>query len=652
VLATSREPLGLAGEQLYPVPPLDVPADAVDGRPESLHAFSAVRLFVARAMAAAPGFVLDRHSAVAVAAICRRLDGLPLALELAATRVRGLGVHEVARRLDRRFMLLADGRRGGPGRQQSLRAVIDWSWELLTDDERVVLRRLAVHVEGCTLESAEAVGAGEDVPADLVAGVLVRLVDRSLVSVVDGAEGPRYRLLESVSAYCLERLDEAGEAATVRERHRSHYVGLAERIAPQLHGAGQRRGLQQLDAETANLRAALDEAVRGGAAAEAHRLVNALAWYWVLRGRLGEAHHSLTAALDTAGPSAARATTATWRAAVELRLGDPSRPADAPDAGSSCDDRAGLARALWYLGHARIGFGTAATSSAPVDQAFALFRELGDRWGIAAALCSRARQALDRGDLAALRADGERSRTLFRELGDGWGEMQAGFVLGVLAQITGDYARAARLHHSAVHAGEELGMWTDVSDNLCQLGRLALLTGDHADAERLHERARGLAVEQGYTVGEEFAEVGIALGARRRGDLDRAEPLLRKWLEWDRAMHSDPGAALILAELGFVAELRGDAESAREMHGEGLTAARKSGDPRAVALALEGLAGAHALAGDRELAAGLLAEAAATRLAAGAPLPAAERGDVDRITAAIADPSSCSPPEARLSSRR
>ncbi|WP_308282642.1 BTAD domain-containing putative transcriptional regulator [Pseudonocardia nigra] len=208
VLATSREPLRLAGEQLFPVPALELPDSEHGRRPESLLAFSAVRLFVTRTAAADPGFVLDQHNAPAVTVICRRLDGLPLALELAATRVRAFGVHELARRLDQRFQLLADGRRGGPTRQQSLRAVIDWSWELLTHDERVVLRRLAVNVDGCTLEAAEAVSADEDVPADLVAGLLVRLVDRSLVSVVDGPDGPRYRLLESVTAYCLERLHE------------------------------------------------------------------------------------------------------------------------------------------------------------------------------------------------------------------------------------------------------------------------------------------------------------------------------------------------------------------------------------------------------------------------------------------------------------
>ncbi len=379
--------------------------------------------------------------------------------------------------------------------------------------------------------------------------------------------------------------------------------------------------------------------MRGDAAEEALRLVNALAWYWVLRGRLGEARRSLTAALGTTGPAPAiaRGTAATWRAAVALRLGDEKGRADvpAPQAGSSSEERSALATALWFLGHAHTGFGTAADGAEPVDRALAVFRELGDRWGIAAALCARARQALGRGDLVALRADGEHSRTLFRELGDAWGEMQAGFVLGVLAQITGDYTRAARLHRSGVRTAEELGMWTDASDHLCQLGRLALLTGDHARAEQLHDRARQLAAEQGYTVGEEFAEIGIALGARRRGDLDRAESLLRKWLEWDRAMDSDTGAALILAELGFIAELRGHAESAQAIHTEGLTAARNTGDLRAVALALEGLAGAHAIAGEGEHAARLLAEAAATRDAVGAPLPPAERGDLDRITSAV-----------------
>ncbi|HEX2313145.1 MAG TPA: tetratricopeptide repeat protein, partial [Thermomonospora sp.] len=208
-------------------------------------------------------------------------------------------------------------------------------------------------------------------------------------------------------------------------------------------------------------------------------------------------------------------------------------------------------------------------------------------------------------------------------------------VLGDLAEVTGDYDRAAALHQEGLRVAEDLRLWTDVPDKLSQLGRIALLTGDDAQADRLHERARRLAVEQGYTVGEEFAELGLALAARRGGDLDRAEALYRRWLEWCRRLQGDFGVAFILAELGFVAELRGDAATALALHEEGLAAARATGSPRAMALALEGLAGAHALAGRHAHAAELLGTATATREAVGAPLPRAERTDVDRITAAL-----------------
>ncbi len=184
VLATSREPLGLAGEVVWGVPPLDVPA--ADAEPEALADRSAVQLFVARAAAAAKGFRLDAGTAAPVAELCRRLDGIPLALELAATRVRALGVHGVVARLDDRFRLLAAGHRGAPPRQQTLQAMIDWSWELLSTPEQILLRRLAVHADGGTLDAAEAVCAGDDLPAADVPDLLARLVDRSLV---DG--GPR-----------------------------------------------------------------------------------------------------------------------------------------------------------------------------------------------------------------------------------------------------------------------------------------------------------------------------------------------------------------------------------------------------------------------------------------------------------------------------
>ncbi|WP_433247106.1 BTAD domain-containing putative transcriptional regulator [Streptosporangium sp. CA-135522] len=640
VLATSREPLGLAGELLWPVAPLEPPDPAADADPASVRRSGAARLFVARAAAAMPGFTLDAGNARAVAVICRRLDGIPLALELAATRVRALGVHELADRLDDRFRLLATGHRGAPARQRTLRAMIDWSWELLTAPERIVLRRLAVHADGCTLQAAEEVCAGDGVRAAEVADLLARLVDRSLVVVADGARGPRYRLLESIAAYCVERLHEMDDFEGVKRRHVHHYTTLAERAEPHLYGHDQRRWLELLDAEAANLRVALDSSVRHGDPRPALRLVNAMAHHWLLRGRFGEGRRSLGAALAVGGeaPAAARARAVAWEVGFSLLAGeDTDRAARSRTALALCDDagdpgvRAG---ARWSLGFALFNTGDLTASEDLANDALAGFGDLEDRWGVAAALSLKARQAMLRGDLVALGRDGERSAALFRELGDRWGQLQTVHPLASLAEISGDHERAARLCRDGLRMAEELGLWPEVSFLLSGLGRITLLTGDRTRARELHERALRLAAEQGFKFGEIYAEIGLGLGARREGRLDDAETHLCTVLEWYRRETSESDNALVLAELGFVAEQRGDAVAARALHLDGFAAARDIGDPRAMALALEGLAGAQALAGRHRHAARLLGAAAAARQGAGAPLPPVERGDVDRIAAA------------------
>ncbi|ACZ89600.1 BTAD domain-containing putative transcriptional regulator [Streptosporangium roseum] len=648
ILATSQEPLAVSGEVLQAVAPLEFPGPAAGTELSDLRRSSAVRLFVARASAAAPGFVLDADNAPAVAAICRRLDGLPLALELAATRIRALGARGLAERLDDRFRLLATGKRGAPARQQTLRAMIDWSWELLTEPERVVLRRLAVHSDGCTLEAAEAVCPGEDLDTADVLDLLIRLVDRSLVATVNGTDGPRYRLLESVAAYCLERLHAAGETDRVRRRHDVYYTELAERAEPHLYGPGQRLWLQRLDAETSDVRSALQGAARRGEADLALRLVNAAAWYWFLRGRHREGHRLLTTALAVDGPvsAAALARATTWQAGFAMLAGDGTdlvrQSRTALKTYDGVDDPEHHARAEWFLGLAHLHFGDVSTGGDLAGRALARFRALDDRWGVAAALGSQARQAMFRGDFPAAGRSGSESAALFGELGDRWGRLQATDTLGYLAEVTGDHGRAARLHRDGLRVAEELQLWTDVSYRLSGLGRIALLTGDFAQAGELHERAMRLAAEQSNKFAEEFAEVGLGLGARRQGELETAETHLRNSLDWNRRLEADYGVpfygvTLLLAELGFIAEQRGDAGQARSLHLEGLAAAREIGDPRAIALALEGLAGAQALAGDHGHAARLLGTATAVRASVGAPLPPAERGDVDRITSRARD---------------
>ncbi|MFC9976713.1 BTAD domain-containing putative transcriptional regulator [Spirillospora sp. NPDC127200] len=614
VLATSQDRLATAGELLWTVPPLDA-----DG---------ALRLFTERAAAAEPGFAVSEENRAAVESICRRLDGIPLALELAATRVRSVDVAELAERLDDRFRLLSSGRRDVPARQRTLRAMIEWSWEPLTDAERVVLRRLAVHADGCTLHAAEELCAGDGVDSADVLDLLGRLVDRSLVVHQTG----RYRLLESVAAYCVEQMSRAGELERMRDRHLAHYLGFAERA--DLRGRDQRSWLDRLDAESGNLRAALQYA---GGSRDGLRLANALVWYWFLRGRLGEAQRSLTLALSHArddDPAAIEATA--WRAGFGMLLGD-----DVDPTGSSREvlerfDAHGVraVRAKWFMAFAQFGHGDQDIREERLLDALADARAEDDSWGMAAALVTLASPALLRSDIATARRAGTQSLELFEQIGDRWGQLRSTAVLGGVAEIAGDYAESARLRRAGLRSAEELGLWPEVSFWLATLGRLALLAGDLDEANDLHERARRIAAERSSRQEEQFAEIGLALAARRQGRLDDAERHLRRWLEWNRSREGEPGVALILAELGFVAELRGDAEAALALHLEGEASARAVGDPRAIALALEGLAGAHALAGRHEQAAVMLGTAASLRESVGAPLPPGERGDVDRIAAA------------------
>ncbi|MBO2453010.1 winged helix-turn-helix domain-containing protein [Actinomadura barringtoniae] len=612
ILTTSQEPLGLAGEHVLAVPPLEEDA--------------AVRLFVARAEASAPGFTFTPDDEPHVAAIVRRLDGIPLALELAATRVRALGgVRELAARLDDRFRLLTAGQRGAPARQQTLRAVIDWSWGLLSEQERIVLRRLAVFADGCALDAAEEVCDGPD-----VLDVLARLVDRSLVVAANG----RYRLLESVAAYAAERLREAGEEREIRARHIAHYLALAERA--DLRGLGQCPWLRKLDHEVANFRTALDNAD----AHQALRLANALAWYFYLRGRFHEARRFLTFALAVEGeaPAAVRAAAVTWQAGMTMQLGEGADSAELAEtalrAYDGVDDPHGRARAEWFLSLVTWAYSDFGATEERLEGVLDTFTTYDDQWGVAATLSLRATLAVARADLPMMEGDGERSLALFRELGDSWGMLSANDALDRVAEVTGDYDRAVELREEGVRQAEELGMWAEVSYRLSGLGRLAMLTRDLERARELHERARTLAVKHSSKSAEEFAEVGLGLVARRDGRLGDAESHLRTWLGWLGRVGGQSGTAFVKAELGFVAELRGDAETALALHREGYAEAYATRDPRAVALALEGLAGATVLAGRAAEGARLLGTAAAARASVGAPLPTAERGDVDRVTAA------------------
>lgn len=588
VLATSREPLLLSGERIWEVGPLALPSDPADV--DAVRRSAAARLFAVRAAAQHRGFRLDEATAPAVAQLCRRLDGLPLALELAATRVRTLGVQGVVDRLDDRFRLLTTRQRDVPERQRTLTAVIGWSWDLLDPADRTVLARLSVFRDGCTPEAAEQVC---DADLDTVG----RLVERSLVV---SEPGPRYRLLESVAEFGAARLT---EAAAIRDRHAAYYRSLAERADPELRGSGQREWLAILDTERGNLRAALT----GGGL----RLALALTWYWILRGQLSEARTAL--ALPGTAEQERRA--APWRLGLALLQGE-RIPSDVREV-LALDPHG---RAAWFVANAVLDRGDLALAEALLPQ------EFDDSWTEAAVLASRAMLAHAAGDPAALEAAATRSDALFARLGDRWGRLQASDWLGGLAEFQGRSDRAADVHRAALRWATELSLWPAVGGKLSWLAWLAVQSRDYENAREMAERAYRLAVEQGAPTAVVFAEMSLGIAARRSGRLEQAETHLTRIADRGRAEpQAPPYLPMILVELGYTREQQGDPAAARALHLEAYDAA--IGSTRDGIGAIEGLA---ALAAP-EAAARMLGAAATARDQNAAPAAPAEQDQLDRV---------------------
>jgi predicted ATPase/class 3 adenylate cyclase len=423
LLATSRERLRDAGEVVYPVPTLPVPEAHGAPTPESLAQNDAVRLFIDRARAVRPAFAVDAHNASAVADICSRLDGIPLALELAAARMRALPVEAIARRLEDRFHLLSGGMRTAMPRQQTLRALIDWSHDLLTPPERALLRRLAVFAGGWTLEAAEAVGLGGEIAAEEILDLLCQLVDKSLVVVEAGAE--RYRLLETVRAYAQERLVEAGEADATRTRHLAFFLALAEQASRELWGTDQEAWVKRLDGERENILAAhawCDD--DGERSALGLRLMAKLQLYWLPSGLLELGYRITQEALARHGAGASTEDRcATLYAASQLAyfLGRFRETATHGEqslaiARETGNDKRAL-DALLMLGYAADELGDGGSALSRYEASIALAREMGDKARLSYALNAMAGHHMWGNATAALPLF-EESAVLAREVGD------------------------------------------------------------------------------------------------------------------------------------------------------------------------------------------------------------------------------------------
>jgi non-specific serine/threonine protein kinase len=491
VLATSRESLQVTGERLFLVPSLSVPEPGHLPTPELVGAYEAVRLFVRRAQERVADFTLTPANAEAIAKVCARLDGMPLAIELAAARVGSISVAVMASRLDDRFRLLTAGPRDLPGRQRTLRATLDWSWELLTADEQTALCRLSVVADGCDLGAAEAVCAGDDLEACLILDLLDGLVGKSLVQFDEREHSAsRYRLLETVQQYAAERLAGTTAVAATRDRHLAHFLALAEEAHAALKGPEQAAWLDRLEREHDNLRGALAWAHASGAASTEVQLSGALGTFWALRGHAAEGRRRLEAALGAqAGTPAHRAQALSAAGVLAYWLGDYPRALawqeQALALRRSLGDRMGVAASLANLGSIAENQGDFAGAATYLEESLAIYREVGDRWTISNALSSLGWLLVCLGENDRAARFLEEALAHKRALGD---QLGISYILNQLALVVaqrGEYQRASALQEESVTLKRDLGDRYGLADVLNNMGRVAFWRHDYQRAVAL-----------------------------------------------------------------------------------------------------------------------------------------------------------------------
>jgi predicted ATPase/DNA-binding SARP family transcriptional activator len=653
ILATSREPLGITGETLCPVPSLQVPPG--DASPEEAAQYSAIALFADRAAAVRPGFVLGPAILEPVSRICRALDGIPLAIELAAARLRALTADQVADRLDDRFRLLSVGSRGALPRHQTLRAIVDWSWDLLDDAERAVLRRLSVFSGGATPASAEYVCAlrapddltGADLARDdlaradlarddlaradlagdgalviepaAVIDIVASLVDKSLVTAT-GEQEVRYRLLETVRAYAADRLAEAGEADRARAAHAACFVALAERAEPLLRSREQVTWLDRLTAEHDNCIAALRGGLEAGDVATALRLVRALGWFWILRDYEAEAAEWAGATARLAGDTPPAGLADAYALCQLFNMLTGLRPQD-PDQDEIREILARIQALTAGSTHPLLIMAGAIVSVLSGDLAGTrrILTEVSrhpDPWLAAAGQLFSGYLAVNEGEIDTAAGALAAACAAFTEIGDRWAIAVSLNGQAQVAMARDEPAEAVRLIEAARGSASAVGLGPNWGEMMSiPLGHARAASGDLDQARADLERGVGFAGRLGEHDDEANGYIELSELARRAGDLTAARSLLEQALEVIRPrageMQMHASTATAYTKVGCIAEQEGDLAAAASWHARALavlTAAQVVMFPSNPHLAgiVEGIAALAAARGEHARAAELL----------------------------------------------
>jgi predicted ATPase/class 3 adenylate cyclase len=604
VLVTSREVLHIRAEHEFAVPPLELPDPERPPGLAELASCSAVALFVERVQAVKPEFRLTANNAREVVEICVRLDGLPLAIELAAARMKLLSPQALLARMGQLLTLLTGGARDVPARQQTLRNTISWSYNLLNVDEQRLFRWLSVFVGGCSIQAAESVCGGSGDVMDDIASLIDKSLVRSIVPAGLDAADPRFQVLGTIREYGQELLESSGDATQAREKHADYFLQLAEEAVPALDGPLLTTWLDRLEQEHDNLRAALYWLLEADLMEKALRLCSALERFWVVRGY----RHEGLAFLDRA-----------------LGISSGASPS---------------VRAKALLAAARLTFMQSdyARGSVLAEESLALFRGLGDKRGIALALNRLGIAAWRHADYPSARALMEEDLALYRELENPDRIAWSLFGLGLLHIKLGDYGRAEALLEESLALFRRLDNKRGIAATLTQTAAVRFVSqSDQTMVFPLLQQ--GLALDREVGDKEGMAVCSLLLGsvALHRGDAATARTRMEEGLLLYREIGYGEGIAEALCLLGKVEAARGDLAYARRLYEESLTMARELGQRELIATGLEGLARVTAAEGDSAEAARIWGTAEALREALGAPLHPVERSDYDAAVASVHD---------------
>ncbi|MBW3587955.1 MAG: tetratricopeptide repeat protein [Actinobacteria bacterium] len=650
IVATSREPLGVEGETSWRVPSLAIPNLESQGSPDELINYEGTRLFMERAVAVASDFRADSDEVLAISQICRRLDGIPLAIELAAAHVDVLTCEQIASRLDDQFRILTGGARTALERQQTMRAAVEWSYELLTDSERLVLDRLSVFVGGFSLEAAEEVCADETVEAFDVFRLLSSLVRKSLVISERRPHAVRYRLLETIKQYARDRLRESGEGAEVRARHRDWFLELAERAEPELtEGGRQVTWMALLEEEHDNLRAALEWCADDEDPGPMARLSSALHWFWYVRGYAGEGRRWFKRALERREQLPTELMAKALHSAGLLAWVHHDHRAALPLLNESLsirrelDDKRGIAQTLGTLGNVHSSLGDNESAAALWQESLEIRRRINDKRGAAAVLANLAVLTAGKGNYEDALKSYEESVALNREVGDRHNEALSLFNIGGIWDAQGDYATSRRYYEEALTIGRELGAsqltiiclgflggtafnqgdyeaarswWEECADKSRRAehvwgesftrGTLAYLSASYEEGRRLCEKAAAISREAGEKGPLRSALRWAAQCAMGEGDSVRAKTYLKEALEISRSLEPD-SARLELLALAEVAQAENDFQQAADFGRQSLPMARDHRDRQSMGFALQAIGAAEIGLGDMDRAAQLYA---------------------------------------------